>query len=212
MKLVILRGPSPSFTIIYCGAIFYIWLYPPPNIYIYIYKNRYKSMFCLLNPVDSATPICSHISGSPAQTSPKHLGNAVIDLLDNLLDVSAWFVQVSAMCQLIIYLHAAMPHKWGANRSTSFEKKKHKGVPKFWWFIIMIGNLNLSLAGYIPKVYPASRLVSLGLCSSQPLPNEKWPGQHGWWKKKIPANLVMKIKFRLFGDDYICLKGIWWCL
>ena len=46
-------------------------------------------MVCLLNPVDSATPICSHISGSPAQTSPKHLGNAVIDLLDNLLDVSA---------------------------------------------------------------------------------------------------------------------------
>ena len=45
-------------------------------------------MVCL-NPVDSATPICSHISGSPAQTSPKHLGNAVIDLLDNLLDVSA---------------------------------------------------------------------------------------------------------------------------
>jgi hypothetical protein len=54
-----------------------------------------------------------------------------------------------------------MPHKWGANRSTSFEK--NKGVPKIWWFIIMIGNLNLSLAGYIPKVYPASRLVSLSL-------------------------------------------------
>ena len=68
--------------------------------------------------------------------------------------------------------------------------------------------LKLVTCGIYTQGIPGISPGQPGPCSSQPLPNEKWPGQHGWWKKKIPANLVMKIKFRLFGDDYICLKGI----